>query len=90
AHVRRLQSEHLVKEFDELRELHIANGSRPSTKEIENVFAIDELTTINWAAQAWANVSELSIRNSWGHAGVIDEAYHELVPPVNSLYGPTT
>ncbi|KAH9167321.1 hypothetical protein AeNC1_018172 [Aphanomyces euteiches] len=85
AHVRRLQSEHLVKEFDELRELHIANGSRPSTKEIENVFAIDELTAISWAAQAWANVSELSIRNSWGHAGVIDEAYHELGPPVNSL-----
>ncbi|KAG9415943.1 hypothetical protein AC1031_000328 [Aphanomyces cochlioides] len=78
AHVRRLQTDHLVKEFDARCEFHGAQGSRPFTKEIENVFAVDELTAINWATQAWANVSHVSIRNSWRHSVIIDESARNM------------
>ena len=85
AHIRRVQSRHLVQEFDKLIAFHRTQGSVVPVKEVESVFAVDELTAINWATEAWTHVSQPTIRNCWRHIGIVGEGYFDLVASFNSI-----
>ncbi|KAH9067486.1 hypothetical protein Ae201684P_021643 [Aphanomyces euteiches] len=79
SHIRRIQTRYLVDECDKLFRSHEDSHSPLSVKEIERIFAI------NWATEAWANVTQTTIRNCWLHAGIVDEGYHDLLSRVKSL-----
>ncbi len=65
-HYKRRQLSHAVQVIDELTEVTKENISKR-----KNLYAVDVLTAMQWATEAWEDVTPTTIRNCWSHTGIV-------------------
>ena len=78
AHVNELKNRYYVDKLDDL-----FDSSQDEKESFDSsasaLFHVDILVAMQWAKQAWEEVTSSTIKNCWRHTGILDDDLYELV-----------
>ncbi|KAG9416340.1 hypothetical protein AC1031_000739 [Aphanomyces cochlioides] len=79
AKVNRLKAKYFIRKFDEWLANRDDGSKENDERDISRLHEVSVLQAMEWAKEAWLEVSSTSISNCWRHTQILDEEMYELV-----------
>ncbi|KAF0712278.1 Aste57867_4880 [Aphanomyces stellatus] len=80
-----LRSQYVVDKFDKLVETIGVADKENFTAHVNKLHDVSLLQALDWAKDAWQDVTRDTIANCWRHTGILDDDMYELIDRMNNL-----
>ncbi|KAH9126751.1 hypothetical protein AeMF1_002829 [Aphanomyces euteiches] len=84
--IQRRKTKMVLSKFEKLRRQHKAAGTKPSRREIIEIHKVDMETGVNWAKEAWEEISMSTVSNCWKHTNIVGNTMEELSTSFQHLH----
>ncbi|KAH9100555.1 hypothetical protein Ae201684P_006752 [Aphanomyces euteiches] len=71
--IRQRKTTAVLSKLEDLMSKHKPLGMRPSAKERAKIFVFETEVAVKWAEEAWAEVTQTTIKNCWKHADILGD-----------------
>ncbi|KAF0727427.1 hypothetical protein Ae201684_014539 [Aphanomyces euteiches] len=84
--IQRRKTKMVLSKFEKLRRQHKAAGTKPSRREIIEIHKVDMETGVNWAKEAWEEISMSTVSIYWKHTNIVGNTMEELSTSFQHLH----
>ncbi|KAH9084078.1 hypothetical protein Ae201684P_020337 [Aphanomyces euteiches] len=71
--IRQRKTTAVLSKLQDLMSKHKPLGTRPSAKERAKIFVFETEVAVKWAEEAWAEVTQTTIKNCWKYADILGD-----------------